>query len=164
MEATVKNILRIKEFVGSLGLSQEDSLTFMAGMLAQHFLAAQESVSAESAASTSPSVATKLLGEQESDIEDPQVSLALGISHRAINYLAEKLDLPVRTEKKSVEPLGMVRTPFVNVNGWKVTATERREGGATKYSLMAEKGDESQKEPQINALPHALRWVKKHCQ
>jgi hypothetical protein len=164
MEATVKNILQIKEIVSSLGLPQEEALTFMAGMFAQHFLASQGSVSEEDARSTSPSVVTKLPDEEALDVEDPLVSQALGISHRAINYIAEKLDLPVKTENKSVEPLGMVRTPFVNVNGWKVTATERREGRATEYSLMAERGDEMQKEPEINALPHALHWVKKHCQ
>jgi hypothetical protein len=164
METTVKQILRIKEFVGSLGLPQQEALTFMAGMLAQHFLAGQGNVGNEDASSTSPSVETNLPGEQTLDVEDPLVSHALGISHRAINYLAEKLDLPVNTESKLVEPVGPVRTPFVVVNGWKVTATERREGRATKYSLMAEKGDESQKEPQIKSLPHAVNWVKKHCQ
>lgn len=163
METAIKQILRIKEIVSSLGLPHEEALTFMAGMFTQHFLAGQGSVSDEGAASTSPSVATRRLDEQEGDVEDPQISHALGISHRAINYLAEKLDVPVKTEKKSVEPLGIVRTPFVVVNGWKVTAMERREGRATKYSLMAAKGDESQKEPEINSLPHAFNWVKKHC-
>ena len=113
--------------------------------------------------STSPSVVTKFPDEQNADVEDPLVAHALGISDKAVNYIAGKLDLPVETESKSVEPLGTVRTPFVIVNGWKVTATERREGQATKYSLMAEKGDESQKEPQITSLPHAVNWVKKHC-
>jgi len=164
METMVKKILRIKEFVGSLGLPQQESLTFMAGMFTQHILDSLESVTEEPPANRASSVASKLPDEQEGDVEDPQVSHALGISHRAVNYIAEKLDLPVKTENKSVEPLGMVRTPFVNVNGWKVTATERREGRATKYSLMAEKGDESQKEPQIKSLPHAVNWVKKHCQ
>lgn len=163
MEAAVKQILQIKEIVSSLGLPHEEALTFMAGMFTQHFLTSQESVSEQDARSKSPSEETILPGEQDTDVEDPQVSQALGISHRAINYLAEKLDVPVKTEKKSVEPLGIVRTPFVVVNGWKVTATERREGRATKYSLMAAKGDESQKEPEINSLPHAFNWVKKHC-
>jgi hypothetical protein len=164
METAVKQILRIKGFVSSLGLPHEEALTFMAGMFTQHFLAVQGNVSDEGAASTSPSVATKLPDEQDADVEDPQVSQALGISHRAINFIADKLGLPARTESKSVEPLGMVRTPFVVVNGWKVTATERREGRATKYSLLAEKSGESQKEPEITSLPHALNWVKKHCQ
>lgn len=164
MQTTVKNILQIKEFVSSLGLSQEEALTFMAGMLAQHFLAGHGSVSDEGAASKSPSVVTKLPDEQDADVEDPLVAHALGISDKAVNYIAEKLDLPVKTENKSVEPLGTVRTPFVIVNGWKVTATERREGRATRYSLTAERGDESQKEPQITSLPHAVNWVKKHCQ
>jgi len=164
METAVKKILQIKDFVSSLGLPQPEALTFMAGMLAQHFLAGQGNVSDEDAASKSPSVVTKLPDEQDADVEDPLVAHALGISHKAVNYIAEKLDLPVKTENKSVEPLGMVRTPFVNVNGWKVTATERREGRATKYSLLAEKAGEFQKEPQINALPHAVNWVKKHCQ
>lgn len=164
METTLRKILRIKGFVSSLGLSQEESLTFMAGMFTQHILDSHESVSEVTTTSTSPSVKTNLPDEQEDDVEDPQVSQALGISHRAINYIAEKLEVPVETESKSVEPLGIVRTPFVVVNGWKVTATERREGPATKYSLMAERGDEMQKEPEINALPHALRWVNKHCQ
>lgn len=164
MQSTVKNILQIKEFVSSLGLSQEEALTFMAGMFTQHFLASEESVSEEDARSTSPSMEMKLPDEQDADVEDPLVAHALGISHKAVNYIAEKLDLPVKTENKSVEPLGMVRTPFVNVSGWKVTATERREGRATKYSLMAEKAGESQKEPEINSLPHAVNWVKKHCQ
>ncbi len=156
METMVKKILRIRGFVSSLGLSQEEALTFMAGMFTQHVLDSHESVNDQAAASTSPSVVTSLPDEQESDVEDPLVAHALGISDKAVNYIAEKLDLPVKTENKSVEPLGTVRTPFVNVNGWKVTATERREGRATRYSLTAEKGDESQKEPQINSLPHAF--------
>lgn len=164
METAVKQILRIKDFVSGLGLLHEESLTFMAGMFAQHFLESQESVTNEDAANTSPSVVAKLTDEQELDVEDPQVSHALGTSHRAINHIAEKLSVPVKTESKSVEPLGVVRTPFIVVNGWKVTATERREGRATKYSLLAEKAGESQKEPQINSLPHAFNWVKKHCQ
>lgn|GEM_PF-3946349 len=164
METAVKQILRIKEIVSSLGLPHEEALTFMAGMFTQHFLAGQGSVSDEGAASTSPSVVTKLPDEQDANVEDPQVSQALGISHRAVNHIAEKLGLPVKTESKSVEPLGTVRTPFVVVNGWKVTTTERREGRATKYSLLAEKSGESQKEPEIKSLPHAFNWVKKHCQ
>lgn len=164
METAIKQILRIKEIVSSLGLPHEEALTFMAGMFTQHFLAGQGSVGNEDAASKSPSVVTKLPDEQEGDVEDPQVSLALGISHRAISHIAEKLSLPVKTESKSVEPLGIVRTPFVSVNGWKVTATERREGKATKYSLLAKKSGESQKEPEIKSLPHAFNWVKKHCQ
>jgi hypothetical protein len=163
METMVKQILRTKEIVSSLGLPHEEALTFMAGMFAQHFLASQGSGSDGAAANTSPSVVAKLTDEQELDVEDPQVSVALGISHRTINYLADKLGLPEKTESKSVEPLGTVRTPFVVVNGWKVTATERREGRATKYSLIAERGGESQKEPQISSLPHAVNWVKKHC-
>lgn len=164
MQTTVKNILQIKGFVSSLGLPHEEAVTFMAGMFTQHFLAGQGDVSDESATSTSPRMVTKLPDEQDADVEDPLVAHALGISDKAVNYIAEKLDLPVETESKSVEPLGTFRTPFVVVNGWKVTATERREGSATKYSLIAEKGGESQKEPQINALPHALRWVRKYCQ
>lgn len=164
METTVKQILRIKDFVSSLGLSQEESLTFMAGMLAQHVFTSHENGNKDTPANTTPSGEPKLPDEQESDAEDPQVSLALGISHRAISHIAEKLGLPVKTESKSVEPLGMVRTPFVVVNGWKVTATDRREGRATKYSLLAEKSGESQKEPEIKSLPHAFNWVKKHCQ
>lgn len=164
METMVKQIIRTKEIVSSLGLPVEEALTFMAGMFAQHFLASQGSVAKETTANTSPSGETSLPGEQEGDVEDPLVAHALGISDKAVNYISEKLDLPVKTENKSVEPLGTVRTPFVIVNGWKVTATERREGRATRYSLIAEKGGESQKEPEINALPHALHWVKKHCQ
>jgi hypothetical protein len=164
METAVKQILRIKGLVSSLGLPHEEALTFMAGMLAQHFFASQGSGSEEGARSKSTSEETVLPGEQDADVEDPQVSQALGISHRAINHIAEKLNVPVKTESKSVEPVGTVRTPFVVVNGWKVTATERREGRATKYSLMAVKGDESQKEPEIHSLPHAFNWVKKHCQ
>lgn len=163
METMVKQIIRTKEIVSSLGLPHEEALTFMAGMFAQHFLASQGSVNDGAAANTSPSVETSLPGEQEGDVEDPQVSQALGISHRAINHIAEKLGLPVKNESKSVEPLGTVRTPFVVVNGWKVTATERREGSATKYSLVAEKGGESQREPNIRSLPHAVNWAKKHC-
>jgi hypothetical protein len=163
METMVKQIIRIKGFVSSLGLSQEEALTFMAGMFTQHILDSHESVNDQAAASKSPSVVTKLPDEQDADVEDPLLAHALGVSHKAVNYIAEKLDLPVKTENKSVEPLGTVRTPFVNVNGWKVTATERREGRATKYSLLAEKGEKSQKEPQIKSLPHAVNWVKKHC-
>lgn len=164
METMVKKILRIKEFVGSLGLPQQESLTFMAGMFTQHILDSHESVSEEDERNTSPSVVAKLTDEQDADVEDPLVAHALGISDKAVNYIAEKLDLPLETKSKSVEPLGMVRTPFVVVNGWTVTATERREGRATKYSLIADKGGESQKEPQIKSLPHAVNWVKKHCQ
>lgn len=163
METAVKQILRIKDFVSNLGLPHEEALTFMAGMFAQHFLAISDGVTKETTAKTSSSEESQIPGEQNADVEDPLVSHALGISHRAINYLAEKLSVPVKTESKSVEPLGTVRTPFVVVNGWKVTATERREGQMTMYSLMADKGDESQKEPNITSLPHAVNWVKKHC-
>lgn len=47
METAIKQILRIKEIVSSLGLPHEEALTFMAGMFTQHFLAGQGSVSDE---------------------------------------------------------------------------------------------------------------------
>jgi hypothetical protein len=88
METAVKQILRIKWFVSSLGLSQDESLTFMAGMFTQHLLGSDGLLRNE-AAVPGPTPTTELPkneinsrpselpAEQDADEEDPHVAQAL---------------------------------------------------------------------------------------
>lgn len=176
------NLLRFKSFVLSLDLPTDDSLMVMAGMVIGNLFPRIEEPSSdlhvkgtptlsEVAASEQARLSEALTGQVESADpvgesqavgEDPQVAHALGYSDDATDWLAGKLGVSPQSETTTVEPLGVVRKPFVVFNGWKITVKEQREGKKTKYSLYAVKGEQEQREV-ANARPHAFNWIKKHC-
>ena len=166
------NLLRIRTFVSRLELPTDDSLMFMAGMAIGNLLPRIEEAIAASPGSVNSAVSYETQSsdaqttQQQSATpvevigEEPYAAHALGFSD--VQWLADKLGVSVESETAIVEPLGVVRTPFVVFNGWKITVQEQREGSKTKYLLYAVKDGQEQREL-ANASTHAFNWIKKHC-